>query len=659
MQDDIETWIHRKSAVREDSGQISYDTISKAVSRAGEFLLEQQNDQGYWVGELEADVSVSAGYIPLMFYMTGSFDQVRMTKIIDFIRQKQNDDGSWSAFERGPGDISVTVQTYFAIRLSGGTNEESWIARAREFIRAHGGLRRINTITKIWLALFGQIDWQECPAIPPEIMLLPKWFYINLYDFASWSRSTIVALSVLWAMKPTCKVPEFADIRELDIDVERRESDRMEQTGHSGWESFFNLVDRILKQWDKRKITPGRKRALQLAEEWILERQEDDGSWGGIMLPWVYSLFALKSRGYPLDHPAIQKGLAGLEGFVAEDHTSFRLQPATSPVWDTAWAVSALAASGLQADHPALLRAGNWLLDREIRTDGDWKHMAPRLEPGCWSFEFFNNQYPDMDDSAVVPKALGTVRLSPEGESKKKEAISRAAAWVAAMQSDNGGWAAFDKNNYKGALNHVPFADFMTPLDPTCADVSAHAIEFLVEVPGYQRSIERGVEYLKNTQESDGAWYGRWGVNYLYGTALTLSALRDAGVDPGEECMRRAEGWLIEHQRPDGGWGESCHSYDDPSFRGEGESTASQTAWALIGLLATAAEGSHQFEEGVAFLLRTQTETGTWNEELYTGTGFPRAFYLHYDMYRSYFPLLALALYLKRLASLTQQGDSQ
>lgn len=625
---------------------IDKQALEQAIKGLQDYLLRIQSQEGYWVGELEADVTVTAGYIPLMYFMTGKVDPIKQQKVINYARSKQRADGSWGTYYGGPGDLSVTIQAYFALKLAGVSAEEPFMRRARHFILSHGGITRSNTLTKVWLALFGQFDWQGTPSMPPEIILLPNWFYLNIYEFASWSRATIVALMVVLTEKPTCHVPEHARVSELYVEPEgnRDYSLGKLEKGFS-WRNFFLLLDRFFKTWEKLPFRPGRKLALRKAEKWIVDHQEADGSWGGIMLPWVYSLFALKSLGYPLDHPVIAKGLKGLESFVVEDNSTLRLQPATSPVWDTAWAMIALSESGLSPSCPALIKAAYWLLKEEIRTSGDWQVKNRKTEPGCWAFEFENDLYPDIDDTAVVPRALLKVKLPQTDEDRKTDAIKRGMRWVISMQSRNGGWAAFDRNNNKRFLLHIPFADFMTPLDPTSPDVTAHAVELLGELNADSFSLERALTYLKNCQESDGAWYGRWGVNYIYGTGLVLAALQAAGEDMKQSYVRRAVSWLEACQNSDGGWGETCHTYEDPLCRGKGPSTASQTAWALLGLIAAGEHAGNAVRKGINYLINTQKEDGTWQEDAYTGTGFPKAFYLRYDLYRVYFPLIALARY--------------
>jgi squalene-hopene/tetraprenyl-beta-curcumene cyclase len=620
-------------------------TLARTVKKGTDYLLLHQHKDGCWSGELEADASVTAGYIPLMYFMTGKVDGNRQKRIINYLKSKQTPNGSWSAYFGGPGDLNVSIQVYFALKLAGISANEPIMQSAKQFIIGKGGISNANVFTKIWLALFGQFDWSLTPSVPPELIFLPNWSYFSIYDFGSWSRATIMALSIVTSMKPVCMVPETAHVNELYTspgnngkrDIQKRKS-------LLSWSSFFLLADSIYKALEKFPFKPGHASALRRVEKWILEHQEKDGSWGGIMLPWIYALIGLKSLGYKLDNPVIVKGIKGLEGFIIDDEFTTRMLPATSPVWDTAWSVIALAQSGLSADHPALCKSARWLLSKEINVEGDWR-VKTKSRPGCWSFEFENRLYPDIDDTAVVPRALLKVHLSRLEESQKKEAVQRGVNWVLAMQGKNGGWAAFDRNNNKQILAHIPFADFMTPLDPTSPDVTAHVIELLGEVKTSHVSLSKSLEYLKEEQLPDGAWYGRWGVNYIYGTGLVLSGLRAAHEDMTTDYVRKAVKWLESCQNQDGGWGESCSTYDEPGLRGKGPSTASQTAWALIGLMAAGETDNLAVKRGIDYLIANQANDGSWLEDYYTGTGFPRAFYLRYDLYRVYFPLLALTQY--------------
>ncbi|MGQ9683465.1 MAG: squalene--hopene cyclase, partial [Anaerolineae bacterium] len=492
--------------------------LAQAIARARAHLLSLQSPDGHWVGELEADASVTAGYLPLMHFLGCPVGPARQRQAVEQVLRTQNENGSWSLYRGGPGDLSVSVQACFSLRLAGVPPEAPCLAQAREFILSRGGIGRANVLTRIWLALFGQYDWRHTPSIPPEVILVPPWTGLSIYEFSSWSRATIVALALLLSRKPVCTVPESARLDDLYAEPPGQRRYAAAQAPHTiSWERLFLLLDTLFKQYERRPLAALRRTSERRVGQWIVDHQEADGSWGGIMLPWVYSLMALKTLGFGLEHPVMRKGLEGLEKFIREDGATLRLQPATSPVWDTAWAVLALRASGLEADHPALQRAGIWLLSREVRTRGDWQVKNPRLEPGGWAFEFENECYPDMDDSAVVARALRRVHLVPAEEAAKEQAISRARRWIAGMQSRDGGWAAFDRDCDLQPLAHVPFADFLTPLDPTCADVTAHVVELLAELDRNSPALRRALGYLERQQEADGSWYGRWGVNYVYG----------------------------------------------------------------------------------------------------------------------------------------------
>jgi squalene-hopene/tetraprenyl-beta-curcumene cyclase len=619
-------------------------TVRAAIARSQDYLLSRQNPEGYWLGELEADASVTAGLFPVMLAVGRDIDPVRRDKAVAYVRAKQLADGSWPAYHGGPGSLDVSIQAYFGLKLAGVPADDPAMRRACEFVLAEGGIERANLVTRMWLAVFGQLDYATLPTVPPELMLLPENGPFNLYDFASWSRETLVALMLVSALKPRFAVPTDRGVAEL-VAAGESASVPADAGARGSWPGFFRITDRALKLWERLPVQPGRAAALASAEAWLIRHQEADGSWGGIMLPWVYALFALKALGYANDHPVMARAIAGLDNFIVEDEHTLRLQPAVSPVWDTAWAVLALRESGLPADHPALQRAARWLLEREIRSRGDWRVKNPQLEPSGWAFEFANAFYPDLDDTPVVARALHSVQLPRDLEDHKRAAIRRAVAWTLGMQSKDGGFAAFDRDNDLQALAHVPFSDFVPPLDPTCADVTAHVIELLGTLGERGAAYRRALDYLARTQENDGAWYGRWGVNFLYGTGLALAALGATGEDPLPTASRRAAAWLIERQNDDGGWGETCASYEapGPDTRGRGPSTPSQTAWALLGLMGARGADDPAVHAGIAYLLGAQRPEGDWLEEATTGTGFPGTFYLRYDLYRVTFPLLALA----------------
>ena len=645
---------------------VGLEQVEAALRAASEHLLARQTPDGYWAGELASDASVPVGYIPLNIFMTGSIDPQRLRKIINVARSTQNPDGSWPSHYGGPGDLNVSIQVYFGLKLGGVEAETDFMQAARAFILSQGGVEQATVFTKIWLALFGQYEWDKTPSVPPEIIFLPNWFYFNIYEFASWSRETLMALSIVTTTRPVCRIDPARGVSELFAPPGAAAPSSAGKPADRSlfgrfWGGFFRLADRLLKVYAHSPLKPGRRRALRIAEEWIVEHQERDGSWGGILLPWIYSLYGLKSLGYTLDHPVVQRGMAGFEDFILEDDETLSFQPATSPVWDTAWSLLALREAGLEAALPALQRAAVWLLGQEIRHPGDWRVKNPHTEPGGWAFEFVNDWYPDLDDSAVVPRALlsASPAGSPDAGAGVPGAVLRSAEWVLSMQSKDGGWGAFDRDNDRQELVFVPFADFLTPLDPTCADVTAHVLEFFGALRGQSsnseltqrlsQSMQRGVAYLKRTQEPDGAWYGRWGVNYLYGTGLSLAGLAAAGEDMRQPYIRRAVEWLVSVQNPDGGWGETCQTYSDPTLRGQGASTASQTAWALIGLVAAGEAPGPAAQRGAAFLINCQRRDGGWDEPAFTGTGFPRVFYLRYDYYHLYFPIIALARFYQAL----------
>jgi len=599
-----------------------------ALLRARDHLLSLQSPEGWWKGELETNVTMDAEDLLLREFL-GIRDAAATDRSAAWIRSQQNADGSWSNFRDGPGDLSTTIEAYVALRLAGDDPAASHMLAAAGFARAGGGLERARVFTHIWLALFGAWPWEHVPALPAEMMLLPPWVPLNPYDFACWARQTVVALAVVLSYRPQRSLPFAID----------------ELRGPEAWEPpkpksltgrGLVALDRVLHLYQRRPIRRLREFALSRAERWIVDRQEADGSWGGIQPPWVYSLIALHLRGYSLENPVMRRGLDGLESFTIEEDGLRRLEACQSPVWDTGLAMIALSDGGVPGDDPAMVRAADWLLENQILARGDWAIKRPSLEPGGWAFEFANANYPDIDDTAEIVLALLRVR-HPEPE-RMRVAIERGAGWVDGMQSADGGWGAFDADNCRALVRDLPFCDFGEVIDPPSADVTAHVIEMQAALG---RPDPRGLEWLLAAQETDGSWFGRWGVNHVYGTAAALPALIAAGVPPQDLRIRRAVRWLERHQNADGGWGEDCRSYDDPVWIGRGESTASQTAWALLALDA-AGERSDAVSRGVTWLAETQREDGGWDEPQFTGTGFPSDFYINYHLYRLVFPVMAL-----------------
>ena len=628
--------------------------LDEAIRRTQDYFLRTQRADGYWVGELETNVCMAAEYL-LLTHFLGIADDQRWRKVATYLKGRQSADGTWTIYFGGPPDLNATVEAYFALKLAGASPDDPYMRRAREFVLSAGGIPRVRVFTKIWLALFGQWDWRGVPALPPELMFLPRWFPLNIYDFASWARATIVPMLIILTERPVCPIPENARIDELYPRGRKQTPYSLPKPKNRlSWNGFFDAADSVLRSYDRVAISPLREAAYRVAERWILARQEADGSWAGIQPPWVYSLIALKLRGYSLDHPVMHKGIEGLEGaWSVEDDKIFNPQACLSPVWDTALAMIALQDSGLPDTHPALVQAGRWLLREQVLTGGDWQVRAKGLDPGGWSFEFENDIYPDTDDTAAVMIALARTELP---EARKALALERGVHWLRGMQSANGGWGAFDKDNTRRIVNEIPFCDFGEVIDPPSEDVTAHALEAL-SLFGEGRSSRPALRYLRREQRTDGSWFGRWGVNHIYGTGAVLPALAAAGEDMSRPYVRRAVRWLLARQNHNGGWGESCSSYVDPSSIGRGPSTASQTAWALLGLLAAggASDGiiAMAVQRGAGYLVETQEEDGQWLEDEFTGTGFPGDFYIKYHLYRNYWPLMALGRYASRMSPVT------
>jgi squalene-hopene/tetraprenyl-beta-curcumene cyclase len=728
--------------------------LAQAIEAAQAWLLAAQRPDGHWCGELEGDTILETEYVLLLHFL-GRLGDPRTAKAACYVRRKQLAEGGWAIYPGGPPEVSASVKAYFVLKLAGDDPEAPHMQRARRAIHELGGVEACNSFTKIYLAICGQYDWWRCPAVPPEMVLLPRWFYFNLFEISSWSRGIVVPLSIVWALRPVRPVAAEHGIGELrtapagprrlpgpagpaglhagpaglhagpaglhagpaGLQISARLRQLPLYEGASPfWRGFFLLLDRALKTGERLRLTPLRQRALARAEAWILERLADSDGLGAIFPPIVNTIFALCCLGYDQDHPLVRGQVRELERLEIEEPedpdddtpaatatapaaapataapaipeppaapeppgpperpetTALRLQPCFSAVWDTALAMHGLSDSGLDPEHPALQAARRWLVEREIRRTGDWSVKAPGAPPGGWCFEYRNAFYPDCDDTAEVLTALSAL-TGPSG-GRDEPVVERGTAWLLGMQNDDGGWGAFDRGCDKEILTYVPFADHNALLDPSTADVTGRAVDALRRLgmaPDAPR-LARAAAFLRRQQEADGSWYGRWGCNYVYGTWLALQALARCGPIAGEPWCRRAVDWLLSRQNPDGGWGESPRSYDDPAQKGIGPSTAAQTAWALMGLFAAttatvpgsagvpgspgapgspatpggpAAPAALAIERGVDYLLRTQRADGSWRDEPWTATGFPRVFYLRYHLYAVYFPLMALAEY--------------
>lgn len=619
--------------------------LDTGILRSQRYLLRNQNrSDGHWVGILEADTTITSDYIMVMHFL-GKVDHEKQKMAANLLREHQLSDGGWNIYYGGPSEISASVKAYFALKLAGHTADEPFMQSARKCILNKGGIMKANCFAKIYLAMFGQVDWQAVPAVPAEMILFPPGFYFSIYEMSYWSRCIVVPLSIAIAKKPHILVGDDL-LKELYLIPREKVVYRIkrDQPGLS-WHNFFIDADSIFRRYEQHPIKCIRRIALKKAEKWMLDHLEKSGGLGAIWPAIVNSIFAMKCLGYPDDHPAFVKQLQEIEELIVYDGSKLYLQPCVSPVWDTAWAIIALHESGVPGADPGIQKAGQWLLSKEVKNFGDWALKCKVDEPSGWYFQYANEFYPDTDDSAAVLMALQRVSL-PE-KAGKEASFLRGIRWILAMQCDDGGWGAFDRNNNKAILNHIPFADFNALLDPSTSDVTARCMEFLGRI-GFGKSsqhIQKAVAFLRKEQEADGSWFGRWGANYIYGTWSVLSGLSSVGEDMSLPYTRKAIGWLKSVQNSDGGWGETIQSYNDPFLKAIGKSTPSQTAWALLGLLAGGETKSEAVERGIEFLLMKQKEDGTWDETEFTATGFPKVFYLKYHMYRNYFPLIALSRY--------------
>lgn len=616
-----------------------------AMGKARLHLLGLQHPEGWWEGEVETNVTMEAEELLLRQFL-GIRTEQQTRDTARWVRGRQRCDGTWATYHGGPPDLSTTIEGYLTLRLADDRTDEPHMQRAAAYIKRSGGIGRARVFTKFWLAMFGQWPWSDVPALPPEIIFLPSWCPLNIYDWAYWVRGTMVPLSVVSTLRPVRDLP--FDLAELHADATAPAPTPVRvPLVRVLTAAPFLLADKLLHRYHRRPLRRLRHAALRRAEEWVLARQEKDGCWGGVQPSWMYSIIALTLLGYPLKHPVIDRALAGLERYTLDDERGRRFQSCTSPVWDTVLSVNALADSGLAPEHPALARAAQWIIDEQVHTPGDWQVRRPGLTPGGWSFEFDNDIYPDTDDTAEALLALA--RTAHPGASA---AITAGLAWMKGMASRSGAFAAFDVDNGNSLCSLVPFFDFGALTDPPTADVTAHVLEALAaHGEGEGPAARRARDWLLAAQEPSGSWYGRWGVNHLYGTGSVVPALIKAGVPTHHPSIERAAAWLRRQQNSDGGWGEDPRSYTDRTKIGSGPSVPSQTAWALLALLAADGDADRgAVDRGIDWLLRHQRQDGAWDEEEFTGTGFPGDLYLRYDLHRLIFPLTALARYAHRPA---------
>jgi squalene-hopene/tetraprenyl-beta-curcumene cyclase len=666
--------------------------VRRTITLTRQWLLRQQQSDGHWVAELEGDTILESEFVLFLAYM-GEEQSDLARAAADYLLEKQMPEGGWQMYPGGKIEISASVKAYFALKLVGHDPRAGHMQRARQAILAAGGADQVNSYTRFHLALLGQISYEQCPAVPPEVMLPPKWFPANLYAISSWSRTMVVPLSIIWAHRPVCKLDPSRGIRELFV----KEPEDWPQlrcpglpggTGLFSWDRFFRVVDKTLKFCHRNHLTPWRKKAIGLAEQWMLAHFEGSDGLGAIFPPIVWSLIALKCLGYVEDSLEICECRRQIDDLIIQDPKtgSVRIQPCKSPVWDTAITVCALSEAGVHRDRPEMRRAVDWLLQKQISRPGDWSETVD-VEPGGWAFEYNNDFYPDSDDTAMALMAIHTqfkdesdaartlppdLRLAaprsadPHDQSQVTRmkgaavAIQRGLDWMLAMQSSDGGWGAFDKDNNRQFLCYVPFADHNAMIDPSSPDLTGHVLDALGDLGrrfGSDAQVDRAVAYLRDSQEPNGSWFGRWGINYIYGTGEVLGGLAAVGVPNDDPAIVAGANWLLSVQRADGGWGESPDSYEPDGVAGECSSTASQTAWAVNGLLAAGLSSHPAVLEGIRFLTDSQLEDGSWDEPEFTGTGFPRVFYLRYHYYQIYFPLLSLSRWAVAISELPEEAS--
>jgi squalene-hopene/tetraprenyl-beta-curcumene cyclase len=615
--------------------------VEHAIARSTHWFLSAQKQEGYWWGELEADTTLESDYI-LYLHILGRLDSDKIAKLANYIRARQLPDGGWNIFAGGPSELNATVKAYVALRLAGDAASSPALKQAREKVLELGGIEATNSYVRFYLAMVGAVDWSIVPSIPPELMLLPNWFPINIYEMSSWTRGIVIPLALIYSQKPAWKLPAGVTATELFREPGSKPKSFQWDSSVVSWKNLFLAIDRGLKLYEKFPWKPFRKRAYDKARNWMFERLERSEGLGTIYPAMMNSIFALLAEGLDTADPLVRREVEFFERYEIEEHNTIRVQPCISPVWDTAITMVSLAEAGLDPGHPSLVAAERWVVANQILGPGDWQVKNPGVAPGGWAFEFKNDFYPDVDDTAFVLMALG--RVSDPDSEKLRRSMTRGLAWLLSMQNKDGGWGAFDKNNDLQFLNHIPFADHNAMLDPSTADVTARAVECLGQMgwPANHPVLEKARAFISKDQTADGSWFGRWGVNYIYGTSGVLRALETIGQSKDASCRKAVE-WLRTVQNPDGGFGESILSYYDEKLKAQGPSTASQTAWAVIALLAVVGPDDPTVEKAISWLVEHQNADGSWDETEFTGTGFPCVFYLKYHLYRNAFPLYALA----------------
>jgi squalene-hopene/tetraprenyl-beta-curcumene cyclase len=619
------------------------ERVETAVKNGAEYLLSVQAEEGYWLGELEADTTLESDYIYYL-HVLGQAQPERIAKLANYVRRKQLDTGGWPIYPGGPSELNATTKAYFALKLAGDLPHAPHMVKARETVHRLGGLEHTNSYVRFYLALVGAVGWELVPAIPPELMLLPNWFYFNIYEMSSWTRGIVIPMAILSSLRPEFRLPEHARVDELFKDASQKTAAFHWSRQILSWKNIFLAVDRGLKLYERLPWKPLRQKAIREAKQWMVEHLERTEGLAAIYPSMMNSIFALIALGHGPDDPLTFREIKEFSRFEIEEEDTIRLQPCVSPVWDTCIAMVALEEARLPADHPALVKAADWLLTKQILGGGDWQIKNKDAEPGGWAFEFRNDFYPDVDDTAFVLMALQRVKFPDQ--KRMEGAMRRGIQWLLSMQNRDGGWGAFDRDNDRKLLCSIPFADHNAMIDPSTADVTARVLECLGRFgwAAEHPAVRKAVGFLERDQSKDGSWFGRWGVNYVYGTSGVLRALETVSMTAQDYCVR-AVNWLRQVQKADGSFGESLNSYELVSSKGQGNSTASQTAWGLIGLLAGADPDDPAIARASAYLVGQQHADGSWGEDDFTGTGFPGVFYLKYHLYKNSFPVYALARY--------------